>query len=77
MVKRGSKWKFGSRTAKNFKGRLISVGNKPYIDPPVEIENDNRSSRMSMRRNPNVPQTEFVKNQVKSSKYTVLTFIPK
>ena len=29
------------------------------------------------RRNPNLPQMEFVENQVKSSRYTILTFLPK
>ena len=71
--RQSSRWRFGTRTAKNFKGRLISVGNGDYIDPPPELEQDSRSSR----RGGNLPQTEFVGNQVKSSRYTVLTFVPK
>ena len=38
--RRGSRWRFGTKTAKNFRGRLISIGNKPYIDPPVDEVDD-------------------------------------
>ena len=86
--RRGSRWRFGTKTAKNFRGRLISIGNKPYIDPPVdEVDdgNDTGAAASSIRsrvgggsrRNPNLPQMEFVENQVKSSRYTILTFLPK
>ena len=62
-----SRWRFGTRSSRNFVKRKINVGQRPLTtfdkddDDQTDIE----------------PQIEFVGNQIKSSKYTIITFLPR
>ena len=65
------KWTTRKRNADNFHGRTIPVGQKPsaILPSPTSGQSDNGSS--------NETQTQFVGNEVKTSKYTIWTFIPR
>ena len=62
-----SRWRFGTRSARNFKERVLNVGQRPLS---VNDETDFGQADQE-------PQTEFVANQIKSSKYTIITFLPR
>ena len=63
-----STWRFGTRS--NFGERRIIVGNKPPASMQFDQPDDSTSE--------NEPQQDqFVGNQIKSSKYTILTFLPR
>ena len=58
------RWTTRKRFAENFAERVISVGQKPL---PTTI--DDGISEES--------QTQFVGNDIKTSKYTIFTFLPR
>lgn len=64
-----SRWRFGTRSAKNFKQRVLDIGQKTL--DVIDEEPDDAVSQQGE------PQVEFVDNTIKSSKYTLLTFVPK
>ena len=64
MQRRQSRWRFGTKSAKNFQNRIINIGHR---EQDFENKNDNGTE----------DQIEFVDNTIKSSKYTLLTFLPK
>ena len=61
-----SRWRFGTKSAKNFQERVINVGQRP-LNFEESVSDDTL----------NEAQIEFVDNTIKSSKYTLLTFLPK
>ena len=60
-----SRWRFGTKSAKNFKERVLDIG----INENELSEGNDENLRST--------QMEFVDNQIKSSRYTILTFLPK
>lgn len=59
--RRTGRFRFGTKSAGNYKERVISVGNKPLHD----IEDNHEQ------------QFEFVDNEIKTAKYTAITFLPR
>ena len=64
-----SRWRFGTRSSRNFDKRKINVGQRPFTT--IQIDNNEQTDIASE------PQIEFVGNQIKSSKYTIFTFLPR
>ena len=64
--RRQSRWRFGTKSAKNFENRTVNVGHRE-LDFGLETEVTDEAEA----------QIEFVDNTIKSSKYTILTFLPK
>ena len=62
-----SRWRFGTRSSRNFVKRKINVGQRPLTN--FDKEDDDQTDIE--------PQIEFVGNQIKSSKYTIITFLPR
>ena len=62
-----SRWRFGTRSARNFKERVLNVGQRP-----LSVNDDPDFGQANQE-----PQVEFVANQIKSSKYTIITFLPR
>ena len=64
--RRQSRWRFGTKSAKNFENRTVNVGHHELdFGPETEVTDEAEV------------QIEFVDNTIKSSKYTILTFLPK
>ena len=61
-----SRWRFGTRSSRNFVKRKINVGQRPLTN----FDKDDDQTDIE-------PQIEFVGNQIKSSKYTIITFLPR
>ena len=66
-----SRWRFGTRSAYNFRERVVHIGQQQgAADAAAEdFEDSNQSDEAQ--------QVEFVDNRIKSSKYTILTFLPR
>ena len=62
-----SRWRFGTRSPRYFVKRKINVGQRPLTN--FDKDDDNQTDIE--------PQIEFVGNQIKSSKYTIITFLPR
>ena len=62
-----SRWRFGTRSSRNFVKRKINVGQRPLTN--FDKDDDDQTDIE--------PQIEFVGNQIKSSKYTIITFLPR
>ena len=63
-----SRWRFGTKSAKNFQERVIYVGQRSLNFEESVSDQDTFNDEA---------QIEFVDNTIKSSKYTLLTFLPK
>ena len=63
-----SRWRFGTRSARNFKERVLNIGQRP-----LSLADDEGDFGQVEQE----PQLEFVGNQIKSSKYTIVTFLPR
>ena len=64
--RRQSRWRFGTKSAKNYENRIVNIGHQELnFEAEVEVNSNNEE------------QNEFVDNTIKSSKYTILTFLPK
>ena len=72
FLRSNSRWRFGTKSAKNFKERVLFVGNKTDSEDAVDNE-----EHFQKNGSQNEPQMEFVNNQIKSSRYTIFTFLPK
>ena len=68
--RRQSRWRFGTKSAKNFENRTVNVGHRELDFGPETEVTDASNEEAEV-------QIEFVDNTIKSSKYTILTFLPK
>jgi hypothetical protein len=57
---------------------MVAIGNKPLSYPHVHDEADHAADDVNADdHEEEEPQIRFVGNQIKSSKYTIITFIPR